>query len=46
MVHPSAGEHFYLRMLLTVIKGATAWKDLHTYNGEEFPSYKAGSPGG
>jgi PIF1-like helicase/Helitron helicase-like domain at N-terminus len=40
-VHPSAGERFYLRMLLTIIKGATDWKDLRTYNGVEHPTYKA-----
>ncbi|OBZ78054.1 hypothetical protein A0H81_02325 [Grifola frondosa] len=27
-VHPSAGEKFYLRLLLTVVKGAKSWEDL------------------
>jgi hypothetical protein len=39
-VHPSAGERFYLRLLLTIVKGAKSWADLHTYNGVEYSSYK------
>src|SRR5713101_6951206 len=40
-VHPSAGEHFYLRMLLTIIRGAKDWVDLRIFNGVEYPTYKA-----
>ena len=32
-VHPAAGERFYTRLLLTVIKGATSFADLRTYEG-------------
>ena len=40
-VPPSAGKHFYLWMLLTVVKGARGWSDLRTFNGIEHPTYKA-----
>ena len=40
-VHPTAGERFYLRLLLTIVKGAKSWKDLRIYNGVEYPTYKA-----
>ena len=39
-VHPSAGEHFYLRMLLTTVKGPESWEHLRTFNGEVHPNYK------
>ena len=39
-VHPSSGERFYLRLLLTVVKGAKEWKDLRMFNGVEYPTYK------
>lgn len=39
-VHPSSGECFYLRMLLTVVKGAKDWKDLQMVDGVECPIYK------
>src|SRR6202453_2341635 len=40
-VHPSAGERFYLRTLLTIIKGAKSWDDLKTVDGILHPTYKA-----
>ena len=40
-VHPSAGERFYLRLLLTIVKGAKSWTDLRTFNQVEYPTYKA-----
>jgi hypothetical protein len=40
-VHPSAGECFYLQLLLTIVKGARSWKEIHTFNGIEYPTYKA-----
>ena len=40
-VHPSAGERFYLRTLLTIIKGAKTWNDLKTVDGILHPTYKA-----
>jgi hypothetical protein len=32
-VSPIAGEHFYLRTLLTMVQGPTDWNDLRTYDG-------------
>jgi len=40
-VHPSAGERFYLRLLLTIVKGAKSWTDLRIHNEVEYPTYKA-----
>ena len=37
---PSSGEHFYMRTLLTVVKGATSFEDLRTFEGIEHPTYK------
>jgi hypothetical protein len=40
-VHPSAGERFYLRMLLTIVKGAKSWAGLRTIDNIPHPTYKA-----
>jgi hypothetical protein len=40
-VPPTAGEHFYLRTLLTTVKGSTSWEDLRTYNGVVHPTFHA-----
>src|ERR1700691_2044709 len=37
---PSSGERFYLRTLLTVVKGATSFEDLHTVDGVLWPTFK------
>ena len=39
-VGPSGGERFYLRMLLTVVKGPTSFEDLQTYDGVVHQSFK------
>jgi len=39
-VHPSAGERFYLRMLLTTVKGPESWEHLRTFDGGVHPNYK------
>jgi len=39
-VSPSQGERFYLRMLLTVVTGATSFPDLRTVNGIQHPTFK------
>ena len=39
-VSPSQGERFYLRMLLTVVKGATSFPSLRTVNGIVHHTYK------
>ena len=40
-VHPTAGETFYLRLLLTVTKGAKSWNDLKLVNGVQYPTFQA-----
>ena len=41
-VPPTGGERFYLRTLLTVVKGAKSFDDLCRYNSEEpFPTFHA-----
>lgn len=37
---PSSGERFYLRTLLTVVKGSTSFEDLHTINGVLHPTFR------
>src|SRR6266403_1572611 len=36
--HPSSGERFYLRLLLTSVKGATSFEDLHSFQGTQHTS--------
>lgn len=38
-VSPTAGERFYLRTLLSVVKGPTSFEDLRTVNGRLLHSY-------
>ena len=38
--HPTSGECFYLHLLLTVVKGATSWDDLYSYEGIRYPSFR------
>ena len=33
--HPSSGERFYLRLLLTTVKGATSFDDLYSFEGTQ-----------
>ena len=42
-IKPMAGEQFYLCMLLTVVKGAKSFKDLHHVPGQQepLPTYHA-----
>ena len=40
-VGPSGGERFYLRMLLTIVKGPTSFEDLRTYNGIVHQTFKS-----
>ena len=39
MIFPSAGELFYLRMLLLHVKGPTSFSDLKTVGNMELDSY-------
>ena len=40
-VGPSGNERFYLRMLLTVVKGPTSFEDLRTYDGVIHQNFKS-----
>ncbi len=37
--NPTAGEKFYLRMLLTIVRSPTSFTDLRTYNGICYETY-------
>ena len=39
-VHPTAGEQYYLRMLLSIVRGATSFENLRTVDGFLYPSLK------
>ena len=39
-VHPSAEERFYIRLLLTCVKGATSFEHLRSFEGTEYPTFK------
>ena len=39
-ITPKAGKHFYLRLLLTAVKGATSFEDLRTYNTVTAPIFQ------
>lgn len=39
-VSPSAGDQFYLRTLLTVVRGSTSFHDLRSYQGALCPSFR------
>jgi hypothetical protein len=38
--HASSGERFYLRLLLTVVRGATSYEDLRTVENHRWPSFR------
>ena len=38
--HPTSGERFYLRLLLTSVRGATSFEDLYTFEGVRHPSFR------
>ena len=40
-VSPITGKRFYLRTLLTVVKGPTSWEDLQTFDGVQHPTFHA-----
>src|SRR6267143_100262 len=40
-VHPSAGERYYLRLLLINVKGAESWQDLRKLDGIVHSTFKA-----
>ena len=39
-VHPTAGELYYLRMLLMIVKGATSYVDLRTFSGTVYGTFR------
>ena len=40
-VHPIAGELYYLRMLLMIVKGSTSYADIRTFNGIVYDTFCA-----
>ena len=40
-VPPKAGESFYLRTLLTIVRGPSSFEDLQTFNGVRHESFKS-----
>ena len=38
---PSSGEHFYLRTLLTIVRGPTSFQDFQSFQGTVHPTFKA-----
>lgn len=39
-VSPSAGELYFLRLLLTKVKGPTSWEDIRTYENVVYPTFR------
>ena len=39
-VHPSAGDRFFLRLLLITVPGPTSFEDLHTHEGIVYPTFR------
>ena len=39
-VHPTAGEQYYLKMLLSIVCGATSFENLRTVDGFLYSSFK------
>ncbi|XP_013709420.1 uncharacterized protein LOC106413133 [Brassica napus] len=40
-VHPSAGDRYYLRVLINKIKGPRSYDELKTYNDVKYPAFKS-----
>lgn len=39
-IHPSSGELYYLRLLITHVKGPTCFDDILTVNGNKHKTFK------
>ena len=40
-VHPSAGDRYYLRILINKIKGPRSYDELKTFNNVKYPDFKS-----
>jgi stress-induced morphogen len=40
-VHPGSGEHFYIRMLLNIIKGHRSFQEIRTINNVLHPTFRS-----
>ena len=40
-VHANSGEHFYVCVLLSAVKGAMSFEDLYTVDGQLLPTFHA-----
>ena len=40
-INPTAGERFYLRLLLTAVRGPTSFEHLRTVDGTLYPTFQA-----
>ncbi|XP_013632756.1 PREDICTED: uncharacterized protein LOC106338286 [Brassica oleracea var. oleracea] len=40
-IHPSAGDRYYLRILINKIKGPRSYDELKTYNDVKYPDFKS-----
>ena len=40
-IHPNAGDKYYLRILVSFVKGPTCYEDLYTFGGVQYETFQA-----